>query len=102
MFLPVPNVKGSEFLIVEDEEILSVLLFSSLGEIETAGYDGFPIDNDDLVVRYLVGRVYPNRDPLVREEVSLCIFLSPLALVQDDINLHASFIGFEKGSGDVR
>ncbi len=104
MFLPVLYVESSQFLVMEDKEVLGVLLFDGLGKIETPGNYRLTVQDHDLVVSDRVGRVYFNRNALVGEEHSgrISSLLPGLALVQDDIHLHASFMGIEQSFSDVR
>jgi hypothetical protein len=68
MLLPVLYIPFSQFPIADYKKIFSVTLFGSLGEIEGAGYHGFPINDHHLVVGYGLLGIYFHRYPFVMEK----------------------------------
>ena len=68
MLLPILYISFSQFLIPDHKQILSILLLSSLREIEGPGNHGLPINNHHLVVGYGVLSIYFHRYPLVIEK----------------------------------
>jgi hypothetical protein len=81
MFLPVFNINPCQCLVSDNQKILSILLFSSLREIERSGdYLGL-IDDHDLIMGNSVLVVNKCRDPGVRQRRSskrwlMCISLT--------------------------
>jgi len=65
MLLPILRILVSQFLIMDNKQILSVILLSSLCKIEGPCYDGLPINNHHLIVSYGVLRIYSYRDSLL-------------------------------------
>lgn len=57
MLLPVLHVDRSQFLVMDDKQILGILLLSSLREVEAAGYGGLAVYHHDLVVRNRMDRI---------------------------------------------
>jgi hypothetical protein len=69
VLLPVGHVFLGHRLISNDDQVLRITLLGTLGEVEAAGDDGFPVDDDDLVVGNGVLIVNPDGDTLAGQEV---------------------------------
>lgn len=52
MLFPVVDICFGKVLLFDDEKILGIVVFSSLGEIKAARDDRCIVDDHDLVVRY--------------------------------------------------
>lgn len=55
--LPVRHVQLRQFLRLQYQEVLGILLLGSLGEVEAARYHRLPVDDHDLVVGDSMGIV---------------------------------------------
>jgi len=62
MNLPVLDIFLGQSLIPNDDEILGVLILGRQGEIERPRYHDLPVDNHDLIVGYVMSRVYLHGD----------------------------------------
>ncbi len=58
MILPVFCVKFSQFLVVDHQKILSIVLFGSLRDIGRPCDHGLPVNDHDLVMGYGVLSIY--------------------------------------------
>jgi len=55
MSVPVGDIFCRQFPGSDNEEVFRVLFFGRLSEIKRSCYNGFPVDNDNLVVRDRMG-----------------------------------------------
>ena len=97
VLLPVLYISFSQFLIPYHKQVLGIVLFGSLCEIEWPRDHRLSINDHHFVVSYRVLSIYFHRDPLVIEKGGWWIFLCPLALVQDDFYLDSSLVGIQQG-----
>ena len=100
MGLPVRGVLRCQFRAADHQQVLGVAGFRCLREIEAAGYDRGPVDHHDLVVGNRVLGVDEGRNARVQHEIRRRILFASLALVQNDLNLDAAFVGIDQGLGD--
>jgi hypothetical protein len=71
MIVPVSHVRLGDRGIVYDDKIFRIVLFSRLREVEAPSDDDLVIDNDDFVMRDVVGRIDHNRHAFLFEEFLL-------------------------------
>ena len=92
MLCKVLNIAVSQRLVpLENQEVFSILLFSSFREIERAGQQRDAVDNDDLVMRNCMYCIDVSWYACMSKEISSSVFLPPLALVQNRNNLDPLF-----------
>ena len=96
MRVPVLRVLCGQCLVPDDEQVLRVLLLRRLGEVEAPGEHRLAVDDHHLVVRNGVVGIDHGRHALIGEEVGGGVLLTTLALVQDDLHLHATRVGIEQ------
>jgi hypothetical protein len=89
-----------ELVTLQDQEIFSVLLFSSLGKIETSGYQRVPIDDHYFIMGNGMFRIDVNRGSGMRHEIRGGIFLRFLALVENYFNMNATLTDIGQALGD--
>ena len=58
MLSPILDIPLSQFLVMDYKQVLCIVLFGSLGEVEGTGYHGLPINNYYFVMGYGVLGVY--------------------------------------------
>lgn len=68
MVLPILRVLLSQFLVMDDKEILSIILLGGFGEIEAAGNHRLAVNHHHLGMRNCVGSVYSDRYPVIGEK----------------------------------
>jgi hypothetical protein len=100
MDLPVLAILIRQCLVPDDQHILRVLFLGGLGEIERPGDDELLIYDHDLVVGDGMLRVNHGWHPLVGQEVSRGVFFAALALVENDLDSHATSVRIEQRLGD--
>ena len=100
MGFPVVTVGGGQPPVPDPEQVFRVAGLGGMGEIETAGKDHLPVDDDDLVVGDGVGRVHPDGHAAPDEEGQIGMALGQLGPVQNDPDRHATVVGALERPGD--
>ena len=62
MNLPILNILRGQILIPDHQQILGVLIFCPLGEIEGSTNHSLPIDDQNLIMGNVMSRVYLRGD----------------------------------------
>jgi len=75
VLVPVLPVELRQSLVLDDQQVLSVPLFSCLGEVEAASDDLFIVDDHDLVVGNCMLVVDIDRNARVPQEGCPCVAL---------------------------
>ena len=101
MLQPVFQIKLRQILRRYDQQILRILLFCGLGEIERSGDDRGLVDDQDLVVGYGVFAVDVGGNAGVRQEGGRRISFGALALIQNGLDLYSPFMGSDQGLADL-
>ena len=83
-----------------DEQVLGIPLLCTLGEVETPGDDGLPVNHNDFVVGDPMGRVDVGGDSLIGEEGCTTIPLTPLRFVEDHLNINSPVLCIYESPGD--
>jgi len=97
MLFKIPNIFVYQRLIpLDDQQILSILLFRSFRKVERASDKCVPVDNDYLVVRY--GVLVVDEDSYTSVDKKRCsgIPFFPLAFVKDSNYRNTAFLGVQK------
>jgi hypothetical protein len=98
--LPILRVLRRQGRVANDQHVLRVFPLSGLGEIEAPRDEGFPVDNDDLIMRNGVLGINRRGHALVGQEIGGGVFLRALALVEDHLHLHTPLMGVEERLGN--
>lgn len=83
MRLPVLRVRGRQIPVADDQQVLGVLLFRRLREVERPGDHCFGVDDHNLVVGNCVPGINHHGNPRPINKICRRIFSGSLALVQD-------------------
>lgn len=103
MGFPVGNVFGGNVRSIwYHQQILLVSFFGTLGEVERTSDHNITINNHDFVVSDFVWGIYEYWHFMVLEKCGSRISLGLLALIQDDLDIHSTFVCFNKGSSNQR
>jgi len=100
MPIPVIYIQFCQVLRLDDQQILSVLLLSSLGEVKWTGYYCFLIDDHDLIMRDGMFAVNVGWNASIRYKSGGGISFSFLALVKNSFYLYSSFEGISESLGN--
>ena len=100
MCVPVLNVLGRDRGVVNNDQVLRVMLFCGLGEIERARDHRLAIYNHDLVVRNGVKGINQDRHVSVLQEGCSGVTLMEIALVEDDPDIESAPLGVNDGLRD--
>jgi len=88
--------------VVDDQQIFGIAGLGCLSEIETAGDNGLPVNDDDLVVRNHMLRINEDRNASVSQVIGAAVVLRPVPLVQDGNHFHPSLLRRGQGFRDSR
>ena len=100
VLIPVLHVNLRQIFIPDDQQILCVLLLSSLGKIKAPCDNCFFIDDHDLVMRNGMFTVNVGWNASIRYKSGGGISFSPLAFIQNGFHPYSSFEGFSEGLGN--
>jgi hypothetical protein len=102
MLLPVVPVQLCELCTSKDEQVLRVVLFSRLREVERSSYHRFTVDDHHLVMGNGVGAVDLRGDTCVHEVGHPAVFLSALAPVENGHHRNTAVMGLFQSLRDWR
>ena len=100
MLLPVLHINSCQLGIIQDQQVLSVLLFSCFGEVEAAGNHRLPVNDHHLVVSDRVPVIDEDRDTGIGQKGSSGVPLGALALVQNRYDLQSALVCLHESLGD--
>jgi hypothetical protein len=98
--LPVVRVPCRQGVVPDDRHVLRVLLLRRLGEMKTSSLDDLPIDDDDRIISNGTLGIDRGRHPLVGQEAGRGVLLAASALVENDLDPHATSVRVEQRPGD--
>jgi len=87
-------------LALDDEHVLGIFNFRLVREIEAAGNQHAAVDDNDFVVGDGVLSVDVRGQAVVNQVAQFGVRLLLVTLIEDDLDINASALGFDQGVGD--
>ena len=97
MLVPVVDIWFGQVFGFNDQNVFSVPLLRSPGEVKGPGYHRLSVYDHDLVMGDGMGRINIGRNSHISQEGSRCVFLGSLALVHNGFNFDSPLVGIKAG-----